>query len=157
MNTQTREVRDGDLERIIERIRMADRVELLANHKDPLEALKLSVKASLWSKVLVTKLGVILCVFGLGEHEGTIGIPWMIGTVDIRHHRKDFMRVSREVVAHMGEEHTRLANITDARNTTAHRWLESLGFNIVTSPPIASKYGAPFYMFYKEQNVYIRH
>ena len=155
MSVKTRDVQDGDLEHIVNRMRLADRAELLANHKDPLEALRMSVEASLWARVLVTeKTEQVLCVFGLGELEGTLGIPWMIGTVDIKDHRKDFMRASHSVVETMADGYARLTNLTDARNKAAHKWLRKLGFTIITHPPLASKQGFPFYMFYKDQDVH---
>ena len=67
---------------------------------------------------------------------GGVGVPWMVGTTALNRMRgqKALLRASRATIAGLSARYDVLANMVDARNGAAIRWLRWLGFDVL--PPI---------------------
>jgi hypothetical protein len=90
----------------------------------------------------------VLAIFGDQPHDpgAGIGVPWLISTVFIEQHPRQFLRVCRPAVRRMLEQHRMLVNYVDKRNTAAIRWLGWLGFTFGTAVPYGAE-GRDFLFF----------
>lgn len=128
-------------------VRDADVLELSACGETPGEAV---ARASLLgSEVLAGRAdGEVVCLFGVTRPDllSDIGIPWMIGTERLAFRSRSFLAGSRAVVERWQRDHAALANLVDARNLRAIRWLRWLGFCIHAPVPFGPL-GLPFHPF----------
>ena len=94
--------------------------------------------------------GVPFCVFGVSQASliGSVGIPWMVGTVELDHHAYGFLKHCRPVVDRWADRFDLLVNYVDARNTRAIRWLKWLGFEFGEPEPYGWL-GMPFIRFWR--------
>lgn len=139
----------ADLERIAANMDPADAAEVWATaHLTPAEALTASVAASRDPWVGRVN-GEAVCAFGVSQR--TIlddkGIPWLLGTPEIREHARVFLRVSKQWVAAQAERFATLENFVDSRHTRAVKWLSWLGFTIEPAQPFGPD-GVPFHHFH---------
>lgn len=130
-------------------MRDADRAEIIAQTgAHPAFALGATVGASdrAWTGLID---GQVACIFGVraaDEFDGTVGVPWMIGSDLLVTHQRLFLRHCRECVSWMQGMFPVLENHVDARNSVAINWLRWLGFDILEAEP-HGPYGLPFYLF----------
>ena len=140
-----------DLEFIAANMDPADVAEVWAmGRKTPLEALKASAAVSREALVGLAD-DTPICAFGIGQRTlmDNVGIPWLLGTPEIRKHPKIFLRASKNWVRQAARRYTRLENYVDARHTRAVKWLKWLGFTLDEPAP----YGPDkmlFHRFYLE-------
>lgn len=139
---------EAHVDAMLGRIRQADIDELWASNRvTPEEALRagLRLSTSVWTGMVD---GRPICMFGVVPASllGGVGVPWMIGTTDIERHQHAFLRRCRPHVAHMRRLYTHLANMVDARNRVAMRWLRWLGFRLGEPVPHGPD-GLPFRPF----------
>ena len=89
-----------------------------------------------------------VCMFGFGRTSliSPIGIPWLLGTDEVRSIPKTFLIKSREIVNRARQRYALLENWVDSENAISIRWLRWLGFSIETANPIERK-GRSFYRF----------
>lgn len=90
----------------------------------------------------------VLCMFGVSpvpDWDG-VGVPWMLGTNAIEEHAPGFLKRARGVLDQMRERFPVLLNYVDARNATAMRWLQWMGFTIHDAEPYGER-GLPFHRF----------
>lgn len=118
------------IDEIVKDVRAADRAEFYAmSRREPrevmLEGLRFSTKA--WTGFVN---GVPVCMFGVAPASllGSAGIPWLVGTNRLVSHQFAFVRRCRGYILEMQADYARLANVVDARNKVAIRWLRWLGF-----------------------------
>lgn len=93
----------------------------------------------------------VLAVFGDAKHGTAIGVPWLISTVHVDKHVREFLRVTREAVDEMLTRHEELMNFVDVRNERAIRWLKRLGFEFHDAMPYGPNQ-MPFYPFTKRRS-----
>jgi len=81
--------------------------------------------------------GVVIAVFGVcpGGEPG-VGVPWMVGSVEIEKCSRQMIRDSIPRVRSWLKEFRRLENVVDSRNEKSIRWLRRLGFTIYPPEPI---------------------
>lgn len=151
----TDEVAEADLDYLAEHLRAQDRNEVRAAGFDDLrQALGQSVQASTWTH-LARVNGRPAAVFGLGQ-TGTllspIGIPWMLGTDDVRRHARVLQRGAQHYIPRMLGEFSHLMNAVHVRNTVSIAWLKRLGFTF--RPPFPHPLtGEPFHIFEMHRHV----
>ena len=136
----------GDVAGLASQVRPADREEIEAATGLPIgEALLLLLPGSCKASKIVHR-GLVLAVFGDAEHGSGVGVPWLISTIHVEQHPREFLRVCRPAVMEMLERHQQLLNYVDARNTVAIRWLRWLGFKFGDAVPYGHA-GLPFFQF----------
>lgn len=126
-----------DLEFIAENMDPADVAEVWAmGRKTPLEALVASTKVSRETFVGLVD-GEPICAFGIGQRTlmDNVGIPWLLGTPEIRKHPRPFLRVSKNWIERAAQDYVRLENWVDVRHTRAVKWLKWLGFTLEEPTP----------------------
>lgn len=141
----------SDLEFIAAHMDPADAAEVwAASHKTPSEALEASSRVSRETYVGLA-YGLPVCAFGVGQRTlmDTAGVPWLLGTPEVRNHAKAFARRSKDWIDREMLHYTRLENWVDARHTRAVRWLRWLGFTLDAPAPYGLD-GMPFHRFYRE-------
>lgn len=76
--------------------------------------------------------GQIICMAGVSPFSliGPTGVPWVLGSDLVRHHRRAFMVESRRLVARWLAWFGSLRNVVDARYAASIRWLRWLGFEV---------------------------
>lgn len=129
-------------------IRQADIDELwAANRVSPEYALRRGIDCSTSSWTGLVD-GRPVCIFGVVSASmlSSTGVPWMIGTSEIDHHAKAFLRRNKAYVDRMSELYNYLVNHVDARNRRAIAWLKWLGFTIHDAQPHGPD-GLPFHRF----------
>lgn len=140
---------EQDLCHIAQNMDPADAAEVWATaHLTPLEAITISAAASRDPWVGRVE-GVPICAFGVSQR--TIlddkGVPWLLGTPEIRKHARVFLHVSRNWVEAQAECFRTLENFVDSRHTRAVKWLRWLGFTIEPAQPYGPD-GVPFHHFH---------
>lgn len=75
------------------------------------------------------------------------GVPWMVGSTELDRHAVALVRRSRPAVATMRDVYHSLANLVDARNIAAIRWLRWCGFTVFEEPIIHGPDRLPFHPF----------
>lgn len=131
---------------LIKHMRKADREEIwAAMHQTATQALSLCLLASRESYVGLAD-GKVVCIFGVGSAHllSTTGVPWLLATDKLEKHARGFLRCNKKKLTEMLLGYTLLRNYVDARNHTAIRWLQWLGFTLLAPEP----YGADRLLFY---------
>jgi hypothetical protein len=67
-------------------------------------------------------------MFGVSGIKGDTGVPWLLGTDDIKRVRKSFLRHCRTYLEEMHSDYPLLVNQVWAKNTVHIQWLMWLGF-----------------------------
>jgi len=149
VEVEIREPVPGDGLRLAERLRPADRDEVIAT-LGPVaigpaieRCLARSQKAwAGWFK------GEVVALFGVTAQsllDGE-GSPWMLGTPFFDRHPGALLVQGRRYVAEMRALFPRLVNYVDVRNRRSVRWLARMGFTIGEAVPYGAA-GLPFYRF----------
>lgn len=142
----------GEAKAISEIVRPADIAELV--EALGLKSIVVAIESSI---VLSDKVQKIVCgdqvlaVFGDAKHGSCIGVPWLISTIHVENHVREFLRVTSEAVAEMLTRHEELMNFVDVRNDRAIRWLKWLGFEFHDAMPYGPN-NMPFYPFTKHRS-----
>lgn len=137
-------------EKVAAQARPSDIEELWASNKtSPREAIDFGLRTSTPLTLLMDEEPV--CIFGITPlcALSGFGAPWMVGTDRLDTCARWFIRHCKNDLGAFFSEWSRLANLVDARNTKAIRWLRWLGFTILP----AVNYGPfnlPFHPFVME-------
>lgn len=145
-----------DLPGFPERLREADRVELLlANGYDPKESLEASIWLSDECFVAETPEDGVLCMFGVVPEPSDpwgVGIPWMVGTDAMMKYPKSIVQGGEWATERwFGKYHT-LVNFVHAENAASIAWLQHIGYSLGKLVHYYGVAGAPFYQFYRHRN-----
>lgn len=152
VSAQILPMEECDLAGLCELVRTADRDEIEAASGLPLAvALSMLLPGSCKASKIVHG-GKILALVGDAEHAPGVGVPWLISTVHVQQHPREFLRVCGSLVEDMLDRHGHLRNYVDARNHAAIRWLHWLGFQFGDPVPYGSK-GIPFVQFEKTRGL----
>jgi len=123
-----------DVPALADRVRSADRDEIMASHGlSPLAGLMLAVHASEGPRTALVD-GEVMAIFGVAPDDAGAQ-PWLIGAEGIELFHVPFLRRSRAWVREAKARHGLLKNWVDARNTVSIRWLGWLGFEIGEAQP----------------------
>lgn len=143
----------GDVETLIENLRLADLAECHAyGRPDMAEGIRASVRRSLlcWTGFVDGELAAILGAAPINMMTG-IGSPWMLGTPVLDRHSRVLVRETPEYIAKMLNAFPHLVNFVHAKNTTSVRWLRRLGFTLHEAVPYGAL-GEPFHPFEMKAN-----
>lgn len=144
--------RETDARYIGENLREEDLVELRMAHgqdSDPAKIVAEAYGKSTMCWVGIDKSAVPVVIFGAGEVDPDIGAPWLLATDEVLKYKALLVSQVKEYVLEMKDYYPRLVNMVYARNKTAIRWLEKLGFEVGEEVP-AGPYREPFRPFKME-------
>lgn len=101
----------------------------------PLEALTVSVQWSTYARALLED-GRVIAMWGVAPlPDGTLGAVWLLGSPELDHHPRLFLKLARPEVEHMAGMFLGLTNYVSASNTASVRWLKRLGFTVAEPRP----------------------
>lgn len=138
------------------RLREADRREVAAfSGADAGEALMRGVRESSLAWTIIRD-GRPLACFGVAPMSllGATGVPWLLGSDDVRGISLAFLRGGRMFVESMLARFRRLENYVDARNTVSVNWLRWLGFTVHPAQRAGVEL-LPFHRFEMERAGYV--
>lgn len=140
---------DEDIQYVADHMRQADVVEVRSSHNwSPKTALIKSVTRSSHISCAVVDDEPI-AIFGVACWlllTGTAS-PWLLGTDELRHHRKVFITETRKGVQEMINLYPYLVNWVHCDNLASIIWLRSMGFTICDPEPYGTR-GDLFCKFY---------
>ena len=113
-------------------MREVDRIECEALGRKPKDALRLSIRTSLYALTALDLQGRPLCMFGVcpnGLLTGT-GVPWLLGTDALFDHATDLMRAGPRVLAWFFETFDEMGNVVARQNVKAIALLRHWGAEI---------------------------
>lgn len=149
------EVTVGHVSKLAADLREADKQEILASTgANPVKIITQSVLMSDKS-FAVSVSGQLLYIIGVVKPSllGFSGIPWLLGTNEIKNHKRDFLKSSYELLKAEQKELLSMHNYVDARNKDSIKWLRFMGFELEDAKP----YGVmqkPFHRFsWRKNNV----
>ena len=90
-----------------------------------------------------------LCVFGAVPYGAGGAVFWLLGTKDIRHHKRAFMTASKKYRDTYLDRYTYLTNVVCMENHESVRWLKWLGAEFLDGTAMVM--GKPFQRFYLER------
>lgn len=147
-----REIRAGDIARIADNMREADRREVIAARGNAgirmrvVLANAVLMSSRSWTCVAADhEPAALLGVVPLSLLNG-IGSPWLLGTDRIDDFAVSFVKQGRKRVQDMLDLFPRLVNYVDARNDRTIKWLVHLGFELSAPEPYGVA-GMPFRRF----------
>jgi hypothetical protein len=111
-------------------------------------SLEKSWRCSEECEVAVEASGKVIAIWGISRVSEHIGVPWMVGSVELARYSKRLIAHARPWVEKQSKRFACLANFVYAGNHTSIRWLEALGFTIGTAAPFGVAQ-QPFHKFYK--------
>lgn len=130
-------------------LRPSDRreCEAIVGGPDIEPSIRESIERSSWAFAAVEARG-ILALWGVAPVTviGRSSAPWALFTVLAADHRVAIARESRRWVNIMRDEFPEMVNAVDARNRSALRWIQWLGFDIEDAVPIGAA-RVPFHPF----------
>jgi hypothetical protein len=140
--------------RILPHLRREDINEMRAfSDLDPAVGLAFSIANSRPGYAVLID-GEPAALFGAAPKAGGIGVPWLVGTDEIKKRPVVFYRVSKSVVEEMRQTYSFLENWVDERNLLSVRWLKWAGFTV--EEPVNMGYGR-FRRFWMGQATYIKY
>lgn len=152
MEIKIREARRSDIHALKDKLREADREEILASgYESPEAALTRGFEAST----------VCLCVDIEGSPSALFGVVpesllgdtasvWFLGAPELARMKKSFVKLSRAMIKEFLSKYPNLWNIVDSRYASSIRWLKSCGAVFQHEPVMLS--GVPFYGFVIRRN-----
>lgn len=131
-------------------LREADREEILASGRDPIEALKESYAASQPHVFTIFVDGEAAGIFGAAETDGCgHGVPWMLGTDRLKLIPRELVVEGRRWIEYLNAIFPFLSNYVDERNEVSIRWLKLMGFDF-TGPDFTFPSGVTFRRFTRD-------
>lgn len=148
VDLQIVEAVDDHIATIAERMRQADRDEVMASGgKAPAEALSgsLAKSSQAWTALVNGRPEVM---FGVGDLNilTRTGCPWLLGTDAVGEHYRLFLRQSVMWREQLLGRYEVLRNAVDDRNEVSKRWLRWMGFTLYEPMPLGVN-GEPFRLF----------
>lgn len=148
VDLQIVEAVDDHIATIAERMRQADRDEVMASGgKTPVEALSgsLAKSSQVWTAIVDGRPEVM---FGVGDLNvlTRTGCPWLLGTDAVTANYRLFLRQSIMWREQLLGRYDILRNAVDDRNEVSKRWLQWMGFTLYEPMPLGVN-GEPFRVF----------
>ncbi|MCI9865713.1 hypothetical protein RHIZ_07125 [Rhizobium skierniewicense] len=149
-NYLIRAMRDGDIQYIVDNLRLADARELKAVYGTDDYANRLRVSAAHSHQLFICEAdGKPLAVYGMAHTSRHDAVIWCCATRAMSRFRLSFAKEARAVISRWFQENpdlNALVNFTHVGNTTNHRWLKSIGAEIAPSEPQGAE-GEHFHFF----------
>jgi len=118
----------GDVEELSQTMRPEDVEEVrLSCDETTLNTLLIATATTSSCSVIEWK-GKVVAIFGISGVKGLYGVPWMLGTDDIKRVRKFLIRGCRDMASKYLEDYSYLTNACWSKNTVHIDWLKWLGF-----------------------------
>jgi hypothetical protein len=113
-------------------MRQADREECRALGRTPKEALRMGLKASLYSLSAIEDDGGVTAMFGLTVVSALGGVarPWFLGTDRVFEHQRALLCTGPKIIHWWTSEFPRLENIVSVDNHAAIRLLRHWGARV---------------------------
>lgn len=152
LHTHLRPSIESDIQHIAERLRAADRDEIIARHgavTDFEGILRLSVALTVDPETMIAPgTGEPVAILGVAPPSllGNFGVPWLVGTERLFTFPRALLQGGRVFVREKLEQYGNLQNVVDHRNTLSINWLKRIGFTIDPPQPLGP-YGVPFHRF----------
>lgn len=132
-------------------LRQADRDEILASGRDPVQALLESYEASKPHVFTVLIDGKPEGIFGVAPgHAPCCGIPWMLGTERLTSSPRDLVVQGRFWVEYLNSLYHHLSNYVHADNHVSIRWLQLMGFEFELEDTVTLPKGQLFRRFTRD-------
>lgn len=114
---------------VVERIRVADTLDLERFGRTPEEVMLYGIKASIVAKAWLVD-GRAEAAFGVvaDSFMSHAAFPWMLATGYVEKHPVRFLRSAKQVFNEMTQAHPYMINLVDDRHTLAKRFMQWLGF-----------------------------
>jgi hypothetical protein len=145
-----RDIKPGDLEHLADNLRNADKAELAAASGSTNFLSRLTLSVDLSENVKVAEVeGLPVLVYGYAAFGPDAKAVWCIGTKKAERFRRPLVERSRKVIREWFQGNpavVRMVNFTYAKNKLYHRWLESIGAEILPEQPMGPT-GALFHPF----------
>jgi hypothetical protein len=141
-----------DLTSVLETVRDADLIEMIASHGDYVTAFRKSFEESENCITLWGDQNEILGVLGINtvfNNREAYGSPWFVSTTALEKYGFWFVRKTKFLVKFWVERYPYLMNYVDAEYKQAHKWLQLLGFDIQQHTPPLIFGGREFYQALK--------
>ena len=140
--------RDGKY--VAEHMRINDVFECrAAGHATPEEAIDTSVEESVQAWTFCYG-NVPLCVFGYVPDTAGGAVFWLLGTDEIKRHKREFMRRSKLFKGYLMKKYDYLTNVVCMDNHESVRWLKWLGAEFCEESAVIM--GKKFQRFYIERS-----
>lgn len=142
-----------DLPGLAERLREADRIELmLAVGPDIQATLEQAAQVSGECFVAETPEDGVIAFFGVSPTVfPEIGAPWLIGTDAMMKHPKSIVQGGKWATERWLAQYPILANYVHAENASSIAWLKRTGYSLGKLAPYYGVGGAPFYLFFRHR------
>jgi hypothetical protein len=113
-------------------LRAVDRLECEALGRKPKDALRLSIRTSLYALTALDSDNRPLCMLGVcpGGMLMGVGVPWLLGTDDLLNHKLDLVQTGRRVIAWWSATFPVMENIVAKQNVKAIALLKHWGAEI---------------------------
>jgi hypothetical protein len=89
-----------------------------------------------------------IAMFGVSGNKGSIGVPWMLGTDDIKKIKKALLSQCKDYLERMHVDYPTLTNFVWSKNLVHIAWLKWLGFTFGEARPMGPD-NELFIHFYK--------
>jgi len=146
-----REATVQDAIQLSSNLRPEDEAEVIANTgADPLVSLLNGVLFSdNPTAILETETDSVVAIYGASTRKDSpkVGMVWMLCSPQLLEHRIQFLRESRNYFNKLMANYDLLYNFVDERNVVHIRWLEWLGFKLLTRHETFGAEGRPFIEF----------
>ena len=130
-----------------------DRECIAASGKIAYDALLTGLENSDWCYTALGD-GVPIAIFGVAPMGSTllskIGVPWMLGSDDIRNFSKETVVLGKLYTKRMIDSYNKLENYVDARNKVAIKWIKNCGYTVEDPIPYGLN-GELFHHFFLER------
>lgn len=127
-----------------------------ASGKEPHRAMALAVAASVRSWAAIDQAtGKLAVLVGVAQHplSASTGVPWASCTRAIEQYPKEFTRKGIAITREMHKHFPVLMNFVDERNTAHIKWLQWMGYEIVSRTTEHAADGSPFLGFIRIKDV----
>lgn len=149
-----RPIEDHDIDSLACNLRDDDRREITAIYgPDVVNAIRASVRQSDPDFTFAAEYkGELIAMIGCGSLGllGNAGMPWLLGTDEVKRHAKSLCILSRQHLTRWLERYRVLINHVDARNELHITWLKRMGFEFGDPIPVGI-FRMPFYPFKLER------
>lgn len=121
---------------LADHMRAEDRAEVEAMGHTPHEAMERALQVSGRDCYAMLIDGKVAAVGGVATFNllARAGSPWLLTTVLVEKHPKEFYRITRQAVSILRDQFDYLVNLVDTRHEKAMRWLRRLGFHVEPQP-----------------------
>lgn len=140
-----------DVEYLINNIREADRLEIVAVTGQPhFESIIRAVQYcdEAWTGLIDDKIIAVFGVHVISYVTGS-GVPWLLSTRHVEEHPRTFLKYCKPVFKKLCVGLDSLVNYVDERNVLAKQWLQWLGFKLDDPVPFGVEQ-RPFHRFSME-------